>query len=104
MFHHQPHRKLMWCGQSIDATKNCIGCLSILVSLHDASCMGAAVFLFSRDQPSGRILGELERGRRLSRPHSQSLSKSHQDRNSPRRDTTRGFYSRRVFARNTETG
>ena len=49
------------------------------------------------------MLRELKGAWRLSVPQcltSESLKEHQGDRNSPRRDTTRGFYSRRVFARN----
>ena len=70
-----------------------------------AAWVRAAVFLFSRDQnPLEESCCDLERspgGSPLASRLEQKASRSAKpDAHTPRRDTTRGFYSRRLFARN----
>ena len=101
MFHHQPHRLLMWHGHQLDTTKNYIGCSMLVSYMSLAAWVRTASFLFSRDQnPQEEFCCDLERSpaRLASRLEQKSISKP--DAHTPRRDTTRGFYSRRLFARN----
>jgi len=67
-----------------------------------AAWVRIAVFLFIRDQnPQEESCCELEWSPGGSRLEEQKASHSAKpDAHTPRRDTTRGFYSRRLFARN----